>query len=259
MPLETVEHRRLYRQVADQLRALIEDGEFASGGRLPPERELAEKLGISRPTLREALIVLEVEGKIRIRVGSGIYVAEAHPPAAPAPIQAVQAEGPFEVLHARELIEASTASEAALKATAADMAELWRILEGMAATDRPNIELIHLDREFHVAIASILGNSLLARVVGELFDQRINPYFTQLASHFENSRSWDKALAEHRLIHDRIAARDALGASQAMRAHLKASAARYSRSFGETALPRPAAAKASQPPAARKEKRDAPA
>jgi DNA-binding FadR family transcriptional regulator len=257
VPLETIEHTRLYRQVADQLRALIEDGEWLPGARLPAERELAEKLGISRPTLREALIVLEVEGKIRIRLGSGIYVAEAAP-ATPAPIQAVQAEGPFEVLHARELIEASTASEAALTASAEDIAGLRRIIDGMAATERPNPELIRLDREFHVALASILGNSLLARVVGELFDQRINPYFNQLASHFENSGSWMFAVTEHRLIHDRIAARDASGASAAMRAHLRAAADRYSQSFGETALSRPSGKK-SQPPIGRREKRDTPA
>src|SRR3569623_1106472 len=76
VPLEAVEARRLYRQVADQLRSLIDSGEYAVGSRLPTERELAEQLKISRPTVREALIALEVEGRVRIRVGSGIYVSE---------------------------------------------------------------------------------------------------------------------------------------------------------------------------------------
>ena len=69
-----IQPRRLYRQVADQIRTLIESGEFAVGERLPGERELAEKLGVSRPTIREALIALEVEGLVHIRMGSGIYV-----------------------------------------------------------------------------------------------------------------------------------------------------------------------------------------
>ena len=76
VPLEAVEARRLYRQVADQLRALIDGGEYPVGSRLPTERELAEQLRVSRPTVREALIALEVEGRVRIRVGSGIYVIE---------------------------------------------------------------------------------------------------------------------------------------------------------------------------------------
>lgn len=70
VPLEAVEARRLYRQIADQLRGLIERGEYAVGSRLPTERDLAEQLKVSRPTVREALIALEVEGLVRIRVGS---------------------------------------------------------------------------------------------------------------------------------------------------------------------------------------------
>jgi DNA-binding FadR family transcriptional regulator len=238
VPLETIEHKRLYRQVADQLRALIDDGEFAPGARLPAERELAEKFGISRPTIREALIALEVEGRIRIRLGSGIYVAESPPPAS-SPVQGAPTEGAFEVLHARELIEAAIAGEAALRASEQDVTELQRILDAMATPDQPSADLIRLDRKFHVTIASILGNSFLARVVGELFDQRTSPHYSQLASHFETCRTWGLAAVEHRLILERIAVRDAGGAGQAMRNHLQASAARYSQSFGEAAQRRP--------------------
>ena len=73
MPLEAIEPRRLYRQIADQLRHLIDQGEYAVGSRLPAERVLADRLGVSRPTVREALIALEVEGRLKIRVGSGIF------------------------------------------------------------------------------------------------------------------------------------------------------------------------------------------
>ena len=74
MPLQTVENRRLYRQIADQIAALIEKGEYGAGERLPPERDLAKQLGVSRPSVREALIALEVEGLVEVRIGSGIYV-----------------------------------------------------------------------------------------------------------------------------------------------------------------------------------------
>jgi GntR family transcriptional repressor for pyruvate dehydrogenase complex len=74
MPLQTIVPRRLYRQIADQLRQLIERGEFPVGARLPPERDLAVQLGVSRPSVREALIALEVEGWVEVRMGSGIYV-----------------------------------------------------------------------------------------------------------------------------------------------------------------------------------------
>ena len=75
MRLQVVEPRRLYRQIADQIRALIGNGEVSPGARLPAERDLARQLGVSRPSLREALIALEVEGLLDVRVGSGIYVS----------------------------------------------------------------------------------------------------------------------------------------------------------------------------------------
>ena len=77
MPLQTIEPQRLYRQIAEQLRGLMNTGEFGVGSRLPAERDLATQLGVSRPSVREALIALEVEGVIEVRTGSGIYVKQA--------------------------------------------------------------------------------------------------------------------------------------------------------------------------------------
>src|SRR5579885_3166752 len=99
MRLPAVEPRRLYRQIADQIRALIGRGVVAPGARLPAERDLARQLGVSRPSLREALIALEVEGLLDVRVGSGIYVAPGGPRAPGVAIDG--ASGPFEVIRAR--------------------------------------------------------------------------------------------------------------------------------------------------------------
>ena len=234
MPLEAVEARRLYRQVADQLRALIDAGEYATGSRLPTERELAEQLRVSRPTVREALIALEVEGRVRIRVGSGIYVTEptASAPAVPG---SATIEGPFELLRAREFIEGAIAGEAARLATADDIAHIDAALAAMATADHPSeASMIH-DRAFHVAVAGCLGNAVLVRVVGELFDQRLNPYFAKLANYFENPESWRAAHAEHQEIRHAIAARDSERARRAMRDHLARSQERFAQSFGTDA------------------------
>src|SRR6185369_14315670 len=136
VPLEAVEARRLYRQVADQLRALIDSGEYAVGGRLPTERDLAEQLKVSRPTVREALIALEVEGRVRIRVGSGIYVSEQAAVTAPWPTS-LTIEGPFELLRAREFIEGGIAEQAARVATAEDIERIDMALAAMAAVPHP--------------------------------------------------------------------------------------------------------------------------
>lgn len=238
MPLEAVEARRLYRQVADQLRALIDSGEYPVGSRLPTERDLAEQLKVSRPTVREALIALEVEGRVRIRVGSGIYVIEPAALALSLPTSGL-IEGPFELLRAREFIEGAIAEQAARVATSENIERIDASLAAMAKVEHPGeASMIH-DRAFHVAVAGSLDNAVLVRVVGELFDQRLNPYFAKLAHYFENPESWRAALAEHQAIRDAIVARDPDAARIAMRDHLARSQERFAQSFGAEAASTP--------------------
>jgi DNA-binding FadR family transcriptional regulator len=231
LPLAVVEPRRLYRQIADQLRQLIDDGEYVVGSRLPTERELAEKLGVSRPTVREALIALEVEGRLRIRVGSGIYVIDQLPTAVVSPDSPI--EGSFEILRARAFVESAVAEEAARRATAADVARLDRILAQGKRRQRSRDRYLASDRGFHIAITATLENAVLVRFVGELFDLRINPYFEQLAQHTEDQSFRVLAQEEHCAIRDAIAARDPAGARAAMHRHLERSHQRFARDFGE--------------------------
>ncbi|MGY8707279.1 FadR/GntR family transcriptional regulator [Bradyrhizobium sp. 18BD] len=257
MPLEAVEARRLYRQVADQLRSLIDSGEYAVGSRLPTERELAEQLRISRPTVREALIALEVEGRVRIRVGSGIYVTE---PADVAPAPSAVIEGPFELLRAREFLESAIAEQAARVATKDDVARIDASLIAMEKVEHPGEASMVHDRAFHVAIAGSLGNAVLVRVVGELFDQRLNPYFAQLAHYFESPGTWRTALDEHRAVRDAIVAHDPDAAREAMRKHLARSQERFAQNFGAEAAAGAAPAgrgRTVRPPAKPKPKKQA--
>lgn len=232
MPIKVIVQRRLYRQVADQLKALIARGEYGVGERLPTERELADRFGVSRPTAREALIALEVEGMISIRVGSGIYVTSTRPILSRSATRET-IEGPFELLRAREFIEGAIAAEAALHASDVDVASLDQVLADMDAKAHPTELTLHLDRAFHTTVAAMLGNAVLTRFIGELFDQRINPYFERLSDYFEDGESWGLAIAEHRTVRDAIAARDPENAKAAMQEHLRRSQIRFSRSFGE--------------------------
>jgi DNA-binding FadR family transcriptional regulator len=234
MPLHAIEPRRLYRQVADQLRQLIDSGEFPVGERLPTERELAAQLGVSRPTVREALIALEVDGRVRIRVGSGIYVLAPQEQAmiAPPPLA-----GPFEILAARALFEGAIAEKAAQAALPADLERIDAALARMKGAADSATESIAADRAFHLAVARVLANDAISKVVGDLFDQRINPYFARLASYFESPSSWRAAFNEHGAIRDRIANADSAGARAAMQAHLERSQERFSRTFGDMPPP----------------------
>ena len=230
MPLQEIAPRRLYRQVADQLRQLIDNGEFAVGGRLPTERELAVSLGVSRPTVREALIALEVDGRVRIRVGSGIYVL---PAPVSHPIVELPLAGPFDILAARALFEGAIAEQVASLAKPADITAIDATLAGMESVSEAGVACVAADRAFHLAIAAVLGNDAVSKVVSALFDQRINPYFARLASYFETASSWRAAVAEHSAIRDRLAAADPAGARLAMQTHLQRSRERFSNAFGD--------------------------
>lgn len=227
-----VESRRLYRQVADQMRSLIDRGAFPDGSRLPAERELAELLAVSRPTVREALIVLEVEGRVQIRMGSGVYISSPKPAAAE-PLAMGELEGPFELLRARAIVECAIAEEAARVVRPDQIAVLDDILSRMAVSLEDRAMAMSLDRDFHIAVAAIIDNGTLNRFVGSIHDLRMTPYFEKLASYFENPETWRAAMEEHREIRDAIAAGSPAGARAAMRAHLDQSQLRLSESFEE--------------------------
>jgi len=231
MPLQTVENRRLYRQIADQIAALIERGEYGLGERLPPERDLAKQLGVSRPSVREALIALEVEGYVEVRVGSGVYVVG---PRAGAATEALSADsGPFELIRARWLIEAECAALAAKQATKAQVRAMEEALDQMDEDCRRGSMPLAADRLFHLRIAEASGNSALALVVKTLWDQRTGPLFLRLEHHFDTPSLWNVAIREHREIVAAIARRDAAAARAAMRRHMNHAAKRFSASWGK--------------------------
>src|SRR5437868_11290485 len=170
MPFHSIEPRRLYRQIADQIRGLIKSGEFPAGSRLPPERDLARQLAVSRPAVREALIALEVEGMVEVRIGSGIYVLAGAPPPVANDVDA--AAGPFELLRARYVIEAECA---ALAAKSAKKAHVHALDEALAEMDRDlsdGRQPLPADRLFHLRIAEATGNGALVAVVKMLWEER---------------------------------------------------------------------------------------
>jgi DNA-binding FadR family transcriptional regulator len=236
MPLQTVAPQRLYRQIADQIRFLMVSGEFALGSRLPAERDLAVQLGVSRPSVREALIALEVEGMIEVRTGSGIYVqrTEQHGKSS-APAGAddnTPADwGPLEVMSARLLVEAEVAALAATHAQKADLKAIKAGLQHMkleAARDQVPREG---DEAFHEAIAQACGNSVLLDTVQRYWQARNGPLFERLGDYFEHPESWQAAIGEHQQVLLAIEAHDPSAARKTMQKHLRQAYKRYSASW----------------------------
>jgi DNA-binding FadR family transcriptional regulator len=231
MPIQAVEPQRLYRQIADQLRKLIVAGEFAVGKRLPAERELAGLLGVSRPSVREALIALEVEGWVEVRTGSGVYVLRSA--AAPTSVETIAPNewGPLELIRARRVVEGEVAAMAAAQAKRKDLEGMAQAINSMREdADRGSMPL-EGDRAFHSAIVAASGNAVLVETVENFWDARRGPLFTRLGGYFETVDSWRAAIAEHEEIYQAIRSQDAAAARKAMHLHLDRSHTRFSASW----------------------------
>ncbi|MCS0583103.1 FadR family transcriptional regulator [Massilia pinisoli] len=207
---------RLYRVVSSRIEALIREEDIKPGERLPAERDLAAKLGVSRTSLREALIALELGGVVEVRGGSGVYVSEQ---AAQKSARPAAGPGPFEVLAARRMVEVEVAALAAKNATPAAVDAILVAVEQMEQNQDNLGENESADRDFHLAIARAAGNSALVGVIEYLWNQR-GSLWHKLTEHFQTEELRQQTLLDHRAILTAIASQDVAGARTAMRAHL---------------------------------------
>ena len=229
MPLQTVEPRRLYRQIAEQIAGLIAAGEFARGARLPAERELAALLGVSRTSVREAIISLEIAGLVEVRVGTGIFVTAG--PAGPGS-GGDKGPGPFELLNARKLIEGEIAALAAANAREGDLVALRQAVARMTAHVDDFAIREETDRDFHLSIARATGNSSLQLVVEGLWNQRAE-LWGRIQQHFHTEALARQTLRDHASILAAVAAGDSDGARAAMHRHLGRVAREFQRGVTE--------------------------
>lgn len=220
----SVENRRCYEQVAERIRALIEAEGLSVGARMPPERELALQLGVSRPSLREALIALEIDGRIEIRSGTGIFV-RASSRRSQVYTESL-GESPGELLQARVVLESAVATLAAARASKLGLQRVEEALEEMRDGLAKGFKPVEADRRFHVGIAELGGNSVLVGMVSTLYDERHSPISSRMSVRVETAHSWQAALAEHESILRALKSRDPQAVAAAMCHHLQTSHAR---------------------------------
>ncbi|MAM55723.1 MAG: GntR family transcriptional regulator [Salinicola sp.] len=209
---------RLYRQVGEHLLARLNAGEFAISGRLPSEKNLCEAYDVSRTVIREALIMLEVKGKVEIRKGSGVHVVEG----SDANEELDHDIGPFELLQARQILESSIARLAARTAGPRDIARLETALALETQEFEQGIYQGRGDFEFHLGVAEATQNSLLIATVHQLWKYREkSPMWQKLQSHIENKQQLNYWVPDHRRILDALSRRDATLAESSMSEHLE--------------------------------------
>ncbi len=225
MPLKAIETERLYQQVARQIAELIRSGEWKVGERLPPERDLSVTLGVSRPTVREAMVALELAQLIEVRSGAGIYVRDAN-----AHLTACLQSGldsgpsPFELIAARRVIEGEIAAIAAMQITQAELEGIAAAIRKMESDIEAGLQGVASDQDgdllFHKRLAEATRNSVLASLVEPLWEGMRKPMFAAISRRVSLPDNARRATEEHWAIHARLKEGDSEGARAAMHAHL---------------------------------------
>ena len=205
-----MKNRRLFWRIVDTIEAAIACGEYPVGSRLPPERELAEKFEVSRPTIREAIIALEVREKVEVKTGSGVYVVNNQK-------QSVNASSvnAFELTQARALVEGEIAALAAKTITTEELERLHGTLVMMK--DMENVE--EADELFHQIIAHSTRNGALINLFENMWALRSSSNEIIEDYNIVCSTDNNKTLAEHTAIYEALSAHDAAEARLAMHKH----------------------------------------
>lgn len=217
--LRVVRPKRLYEQVAAQIESLIRKDHLAPGSRLPSERDLAASLGVSRPSLREAMIALETMGLIDVRVGDGTFISERPTGQIRFAFDADLGPGPLEQFEARRAVEVAVAELAAARASANEIAAIRTLVDQMQTSVRQNRNPMDLHRSFHETVARASGNSIFARMVTDLWNLRKHAMWETMRKKVENIESWRAGIATRYDLVDCFERRDGDGAGAAMRRH----------------------------------------
>jgi DNA-binding FadR family transcriptional regulator len=217
---------RSYDRLSNEIVRLILHDKLRPNERLPSERVLSERLNVSRTSLREAIIALEIRGVVEVKSGSGIYVRALTPMS----FLGESSTGPFELLRGRLIMEPEICAVAAIEAKDSDFDAIYQSIATMRTTieDKRANELA--DRSFHVAIATATGNDMLGQIVGAVWDRRKGDMWEKIEEHFHTSALRQSSIDDHQRIFNALHARDPIMAKTQMKMHIE----RVIREFGKS-------------------------
>lgn len=212
---------RTYKKIGEELKQELRSGKFKVGDRLPPERDIAEQFGVSRTVIREALIMLEIEGWVGVKKGSGVYITHLSPQAEVAK-ENMNSIGVFELLQARQLLESGIAEFAAMQTSRNDISALRDILQREREKLESGEDDYLEDEEFHHTIAAMTQNEALIRMQKTLWSYRSeSPMWKGLHAHITNFEYRKQWLADHEAILNALQRKDPASARKAMWQHLE--------------------------------------
>ena len=219
MSIPTVNALRLYQQVAAAIERAIADGRYQPGQRLASERDLAEEFGVSRPTVRRAVIALEMRGLLEARQGSGVYVRQTRA-STPAPGPKDLDIDAFDHAEARRLFEGEVAALAATLITDEELAYLETLVVEMNNEDATKEQSELADRQFHISIAQATRNNAIMRIVENTWDLRYKSHLCMQMLERARDVRRRPLKDEHQEIIESLRTRDPKAARAAMQSHL---------------------------------------
>lgn len=225
MPFRPVQTEKLSTSVVRQIELLILRGILRPGERLPAERDLADRMGVSRPSLREAISELQERGLLTSRAGAGIYVADVLGSAfSPALVRLFSTHDAalFDYIAFRRDMEALCAERAALLASDTDLKVIQAVFDKMetAHTKRNAEDEAALDAQFHMAIIEASHNVVMLHMMRSMFDLLREGVFYNRQMMFKQRTTRDTLLDQHRAINTALQSRDPAAARVAVEAHL---------------------------------------
>jgi GntR family transcriptional regulator, transcriptional repressor for pyruvate dehydrogenase complex len=216
-PLRPVTRPRLYEQVVEQILDWVRDNDLRVGDRLPPERELAQRLGVSRATVSQALVAMEVVGVVAVRHGDGATLVESAGVSKVVGALRRHAQQLPEVIEAREALESKLAALAAVRRTEADLERIDHALALMERDVEAGGRGVEGDELFHAAVTAAGHSALLAQLMSEISDLILESRIESLSQPDRPRES----LEGHRRIAEAIRVGDPAAAAQAMRDHVE--------------------------------------
>jgi len=225
MPFEKVRPRKVSAVAAEQLVSAIKDGMFEVGGKLPSEFELAEQMGVSRPSIREALSALQAVGLITSRPGSGNYVAKvpSSDEEQAAPLLLESEAGCLEVMEARSILEPPVAAYVASKHSKEEIKGLQNILLNMRnQAQKGNFDsYFEADKAFHHSLVKAAHNQLISDALDPLVDTMNQKIYREFTHHYylKNVEDLEQVVDIHCAILKAIMKNDPMLAEEEARQH----------------------------------------
>ncbi len=219
-PIKT---KKIYEEIVDQLQELISTGTFNPGDKLPSERDMAQMLGVSRASVREAVVALQAMRILDVRPGEGTFVSASMNSEFIEPLALVlsmERNPLFQLMEVRRILEAEAAALAAQRATEEDRLKMVGVLNAMKATAERHEQGVEFDLYFHFAIAEATKNPFLRRIIKTLDNMMHQTFLVNRQEMYANPKTAERILREHQVILDAILAEDPVAARKGMLKHL---------------------------------------